>query len=97
VFRAFDYNQRTSYGALGHNFSEQRLIQEMSEKLVGTVKWFNDSKGYGFIKRDNGPDLFVHFSNIGGNGFRTLQEGQQVTFTEGHGQKGPQAENVELV
>lgn len=74
-----------------------RLMQEMSEKLTGTVKWFNDSKGYGFIQRENGPDLFVHFSSIGGSGFRTLAEGQAVTFTEGQGQKGPQAENVEVV
>ena len=68
----------------------------MSEKLNGTVKWFNESKGYGFISRENGPDLFVHFSNITGDGFRTLKDGQEVTFTEGQGQKGPQAENVEL-
>lgn len=68
----------------------------MSEKQNGTVKWFNESKGYGFISRDTGPDLFVHFSNIIGDGFKTLQDGQQVTFTEGSGQKGPQAENVEL-
>lgn len=67
----------------------------MSEKQNGTVKWFNESKGYGFIQRDGGSDLFVHFSNIQGGGFRTLQEGQAVTFTEGTGQKGPQAENVE--
>ncbi len=66
----------------------------MSEKLSGTVKWFNESKGFGFIQRENGPDLFVHFSNIQGDGFKTLAEGQQVTFTEGAGQKGPQAENV---
>jgi CspA family cold shock protein len=69
----------------------------MSEKISGTVKWFNESKGYGFISRDGGPDLFVHFSNIRGDGFRTLTEGQAVTFTEGQGQKGPQAENVEPV
>lgn len=69
----------------------------MSEKLNGTVKWFNDSKGYGFISREGGPDLFVHFSNITGSGFKTLKEGQSVTFTEGEGQKGPQAENVEAV
>ncbi|VUD47897.1 Major cold shock protein CspA [Thalassocella blandensis] len=69
----------------------------MSDKLNGTVKWFNDSKGYGFISRDGGPDLFVHFSNITGSGFKTLKEGQSVTFTEGEGQKGPQAENVEAV
>ena len=67
----------------------------MSDKLTGTVKWFNESKGFGFITRDNGPDLFVHFSNISGDGFKTLQEGQAVTFTEAQGQKGPQAENVE--
>lgn len=67
----------------------------MSEKQIGSVKWFNDSKGYGFITRDNGSDLFVHFSNIAGGGFKSLQEGQKVTFTEGVGQKGPQAENVE--
>lgn len=67
----------------------------MSDKLTGTVKWFNESKGYGFITRDGGPDLFVHFSNIIGDGFKTLKEGQQVSFTEGKGQKGPQAENVE--
>lgn len=68
----------------------------MSEKLNGTVKWFNESKGYGFISRDSGDDLFVHFSNITAEGFRTLKDGQAVTFTEGTGQKGPQAENVEL-
>ncbi|KZY28230.1 MULTISPECIES: cold-shock protein [unclassified Oleiphilus] len=66
----------------------------MSETLSGTVKWFNESKGFGFIQRENGPDLFVHFSNIQGDGFKTLAEGQAVTFTEGSGQKGPQAENV---
>ncbi|WP_369601215.1 cold-shock protein [Hahella sp. SMD15-11] len=69
----------------------------MSEKLTGTVKWFNESKGYGFITREGGSDLFVHFSNIQGGGFRTLQEGQRVSFTEGQGQKGPQAENVEVL
>ncbi|MFT5421893.1 MAG: CspA family cold shock protein [Candidatus Endobugula sp.] len=68
----------------------------MSEKLNGTVKWFNESKGYGFISRENGDDLFVHFSNIIDDGFRTLKDGQAVTFTEGTGPKGPQAEKVEL-
>ncbi|MCK5880676.1 MAG: cold shock domain-containing protein [Sinobacterium sp.] len=67
----------------------------MSDKLTGSVKWFNESKGFGFISREGGQDLFVHFSNISGDGFKTLQEGQAVTFTEGQGQKGPQAENVE--
>jgi CspA family cold shock protein len=66
----------------------------MSEQQTGTVKWFNDSKGYGFIARENGADLFVHFRSIVGDGFRTLKEGQQVQFTETEGKKGPQAENV---
>jgi len=66
----------------------------MSDTLNGTVKWFNESKGFGFIEREGGADLFVHFSNIQGDGFKTLAEGQAVTFTEGSGQKGPQAENV---
>ena len=69
----------------------------MSDKLHGKVKWFNDSKGYGFISRDGGQDLFVHFSNISGSGFKSLKEGQEVTFTEGEGRKGPQAENVEVI
>ena len=63
----------------------------------GKVKWFNESKGFGFISSEGGPDVFVHFSNISGNGFKTLQEGQAVSFTEGQGQKGPQAENVEAL
>jgi len=66
----------------------------MSNTVTGTVKFFNESKGFGFIRRDNGPDVFVHFSAIQGSGFKTLTEGQQVQFTVGQGQKGPQAENV---
>lgn len=64
---------------------------------TGRVKWFNESKGFGFLERDEGKDVFVHFSAIKGSGFRTLQEGQQVQFTVTEGQKGPQAENVELI
>jgi CspA family cold shock protein len=60
----------------------------------GTVKWFNDAKGYGFITRQNGEDVFVHFSAIKGNGFRSLQEGQPVQFEVTKGPKGWQAENV---
>jgi CspA family cold shock protein len=67
----------------------------MSEKQNGTVKWFNESKGFGFIQRESGDDLFVHFSSIAGSGFKTLTEGQAVTFSEGKGEKGPQAQDVE--
>ena len=66
----------------------------MSTQQTGTVKWFNDEKGYGFIQRENGADLFVHFRSIVGTGRRTLHEGQKVQFTIGEGKKGPQAENV---
>ncbi|MFC5705298.1 MULTISPECIES: cold-shock protein [Aeromonas] len=66
----------------------------MSNMITGTVKFFNETKGFGFIQQENGPDVFVHFSAIGGNGFRTLAEGQRVQFSVTQGQKGPQAENV---
>lgn len=62
--------------------------------MNGTVKWFNDDKGFGFIQQENGPDVFVHFSAINGSGRRSLAEGQQVTFEVSDGQKGPQANNV---
>jgi cold shock protein len=61
----------------------------------GTVKWFNAEKGYGFISRENGEDVFVHFSAITMDGFKTLEEGQKVTFDIVQGDKGPQATNVE--
>jgi len=63
----------------------------------GTVKWFNEAKGFGFIAQDSGPDVFAHFSAIQGDGFKTLAEGQQVEFTVTQGQKGPQAENIVAV
>ena len=66
----------------------------MSTTTTGTVKWFNDSKGFGFIEQESGPDVFAHFSNIAGDGFKSLTEGQKVEFTVTDGQKGPQAENI---
>lgn len=66
----------------------------MSNTNTGTVKWFNEEKGYGFIAQENGPDVFVHFRAIAGEGFKTLKEGQAVSFGVESGQKGPQAVNV---
>lgn len=68
----------------------------MAERETGTVKWFNSTKGYGFIERENGKDVFVHYSEINGNGYRSLEEGQRVEFTVTEGQKGPQAQNIVL-
>ena len=62
--------------------------------VTGTVKWFDEAKGFGFIQQESGPDVFAHFSNIKGDGFRTLAEGQKVEFTITQGKKGPQAENI---
>jgi CspA family cold shock protein len=64
------------------------------DRISGTVKWFNDAKGFGFIAREGGPDVFVHFSAIQSQGFKSLQEGDQVEFEIVQGQKGPQAANV---
>ena len=66
----------------------------MSNTVKGTVKWFNETKGFGFIQQENGPDVFAHFSEITGNGFKTLAEGQQVEFSITQGQKGPNAVNI---
>ena len=69
----------------------------MAERENGTVKWFNASKGYGFIERSSGGDVFVHFSSIQSEGYRSLEKGQQVEFSVGDGPKGPQAQEVTIV
>ena len=69
----------------------------MADREVGTVKWFNSTKGFGFIERENDKDVFVHYSEIQSEGFRTLEDGQKVEFTVTDGQKGPQAQNVIVV
>jgi len=66
----------------------------MSNTVNGTVKFFNETKGFGFIEQESGPDVFAHFSAIQSDGFKTLNEGQKVSFTVTQGQKGPQAENI---
>lgn len=68
----------------------------MADREVGTVKWFNATKGFGFIERPSGKDVFVHYSAISSTGYRTLEEGQRVEFTVVEGQKGPQAQDVTL-
>ncbi|MEQ8408139.1 MAG: cold-shock protein [Gammaproteobacteria bacterium] len=69
----------------------------MSDRVKGTVKWFNENKGFGFIAQENGPDVFAHFSGIKSAGFKTLAEGQMVEFAVVNGQKGPQAEDIVAV
>ncbi|GJM13033.1 MAG: cold-shock protein [Gammaproteobacteria bacterium] len=69
----------------------------MSDKITGTVKWFNENKGFGFIEREGGPDVFAHFSAIQSSGYKTLAEGQRVEFVVTDGQKGPQAEEIVAV
>ncbi len=66
----------------------------MTERIIGNVKWFNSGKGYGFLTRENGPDVFVHFTAIRADGFRTLEDGQRVEFSIEQGPKGLQAKDV---
>jgi cold shock protein len=79
--------------------SHHSQVQEVvfMARITGTVKWFNDAKGYGFISREGGPDVFVHFSAIQGSGFKSLAEGDRVEFEIVQGQKGPQAADVTKV
>ena len=74
-----------------HQYNE---VDMSDQRVSGTVKWFNDSKGFGFIEQEGGADVFVHYSAIQGDGFKSLREGQKVTMEVTQGQKGPQAEKV---
>lgn len=81
--------------ALPHSIiSEGKEVRIVAERETGVVKWFNSSKGYGFITRDQGGDVFVHYSSIKGSGYRSLEEGNRVEFTVVQGTKGPQAQDV---
>ena len=75
-------------------FNNKEKEKDMSEQVEGTVKWFNDAKGFGFIEREDGKDVFVHYSSINSEGRKSLHEGQSVTMVVTDGDKGPQAENV---
>ena len=101
-----DRHVKTRYGARGSGASRcpagsrSIVISIDGEDLLakGTVKWFSEQKGYGFITPDDGgKDLFVHFSNIQGDGYRNLQDGQAVEYDAAQGQKGPEAQNVRAV
>jgi CspA family cold shock protein len=81
---------------LGGNPQKKRGGEHV-ERLKGTVKWFNNAKGYGFLGRDDGPDVFIHYSSITTEGYKSLQEGDKVEFEIVQGQKGPQAANVTKV
>ena len=83
---------------MGHEAASMPHAERRSDMATGTVKWFNDSKGFGFIAQDNGgPDVFCHHTAIQSDGFRTLAEGQKVEFETRKGPKGLQAENVRVV
>ena len=71
--------------------------EDVTRMANGIVKWFNEKKGFGFIEQEDGPDVFVHFSGINGAGFKSLKEGDEVTFETEQGQKGPRAVNVTVV
>jgi CspA family cold shock protein len=96
VFLVVCRAQRNLSGRFGR--AEQpirpRVQREEAKQVKGKVKWFNDSKGYGFIEQDSGKDVFVHFSAINMDGYKTLKEGQEVEFEITEGPKGPQATNV---
>jgi cold shock protein len=77
-----------------HHSQPRRGRKRTMARITGTVKWFNDAKGYGFISREGGPDVFVHFSAIQSDGFKSLAEGDRVEFEIVQGQKGPQASDV---
>ena len=84
-------------GTVSIRKNNTKEIKAGEESMNGTVKWFNDSKGYGFISREDGDDVFVHHSSIAGEGFKSLAEGDNVTFEIEQGDKGPSAVNVQKV
>ena len=94
VTSAIDVVPHGARNSFSQFLKERKGKAEMSERIIGTVKWFNNSKGYGFLSREGDTDVFVNYSAIQGDGFRTLEEGQKVEFTVDAGQKGLQAASV---
>ena len=95
--RNLDIPERDTERPSGHSEYSQTPLrgkESFMSRITGTVKWFNDAKGFGFISREGGPDVFVHFSAISGSGFKSLAEGDKVEFEVVQGQKGPQAADV---
>src|SRR5215211_238803 len=92
--RSFFVPERSSVSSGGHRGTGTGKEGRSTMRITGKVKWFNNAKGYGFIEREGGSDVFVHYSAISGNGFRSLEEGQAVEFEIVDGPKGPQAGNV---
>jgi CspA family cold shock protein len=90
----FCFMQQAGFAHQAECFKNTEESRKMAE---GTVKWFNDAKGFGFIEQDNGPDVFVHFSQIQGDGFKSLAEGDRVSFDVTDGAKGPQSSNVQRI
>jgi CspA family cold shock protein len=97
IFRNQEVEGASSCPRLSGGEGCARILARGTEMATGTVKWFSDKKGYGFIKREGESDLFVHHSGINGTGFKSLSEGQQVSFEVVQGEKGPLATNVEVV
>jgi len=75
----------------------RNILEEVSALANGTVKWFNDKKGFGFIEQENGPDIFVHYSSIAASGFKTLAQGDRVSFEVEQGNRGPVAKKVNKI
>jgi cold shock protein len=96
TLRAFRGRLAGASDRRGTSLAGRRTHNQEVKMAQGTVKWFNGDKGYGFIAVEGGPDVFVHFSAITGDGYRSLEEGQKVEFDITQGQKGPQAENVRV-
>jgi CspA family cold shock protein len=93
-----EYSLQPAAAATALTITQSQVPEEwavMAEREIGTVKWFNDAKGFGFISRENGEDVFVHFRAIQMQGFKSLKEGQKVSFTVVQGQKGLQADAVQ--